>query len=136
MNFRISILQTVAALAFFTASAQKITYSEPERDDNKRTNFDILGKIGTNYLVYKNNRNEHLISVYNSDMHLISKTDLNPANERWINVDFIAYPEHAWMIYQYQQKSILYCMAVKIDSAGKPMAKPLELDTTRIGWSA
>src|ERR1044072_2672140 len=136
MNFRILILQIVASLAFFTTSAQKITYSEPERDDNKRTNFDILGKIGSNYLIYKNNRNEHVISVYSSDMRMISKNDMNPANERWINVDFVPYPEHAWMIYQYQQKSILYCMAVKFDSAGKAMSKPLELDTTRIGWSA
>jgi len=136
MNSRILILQIVAALAFLTTSAQKISYSEPERDDNKRTNFDILGKIGSNYLVYKNNRNDHEMSVYSSDMHLISKNDLNPANERWINVDFIPYSEHAWMIYQYQQKSILYCMAVKIDSSGKPMSKPLELDTTRIGWAA
>src|SRR5688572_17169808 len=117
MNFKLLILQFVAALAFFTSSAQKIVYSEPEREDHKRTNFDILGKIGSNYLVYKNNRNEHAISVYGSDMRLIRKSDLNPENERWINVDFIAYPNHAWMIYQYQQKSILYCMAVKLDSS-------------------
>src|SRR5437870_8543969 len=121
MNFKILIPQIVAALVFFTASAQKISYSEPERDDNKRTNFDVLGKIGSNYLIYKNNRNEHLMSVYSSDMRLISKNDLNPENERWINVDFITYPDHAWMIYQYQQKSVVYCMATKIDSAGKPM---------------
>jgi len=136
MNFKILILQMAAVLAFLTTSAQKITYSEPERDDNKRTNFDILGKIGSNYLVYKNNRNDHVMSVYGNDMRLLSKNDLNPNNERWINVDFIPYPEHAWMIYQFQQKSIVYCMAVKIDSSGKAMSKPLELDTTRIGWSA
>ncbi len=41
-----------------------------------------------------------------------------------------------WMIYQYQQKSVLYCMAVKIDGTGKMLSRPLELDTTRIGWSA
>ena len=136
MNFKILLLQIVAAFTFLTLSAQKISYSEPERDDNKRTNFEILGKIGSNYLVYKNNRNEHALSVYAGDMRLISKRDLNPANERWINIDFISYPDHAWMIYQYQQKSILYCMAQKLDSSGKALAKPLELDTTRLGWSA
>ena len=136
MNFKILILQIVASLAFLTTVAQRISYSEPERDDNKRTDFDILGKIGSNYLVYKNNRNDHYLSVYASDMKLISRNDLNPENERWINVDFIPYPHHVWMIYQYQQKSIIYCMAVKLDSVGKPMAKPLELDTTRIGWAA
>lgn len=136
MNFRILLLQIVASITFLSTQGQKISYSEPEREDNKRTNFDVLGKIGSNYLVYKNNRNEHAMSVYASDMKLISRNDLNPENERWINVDFITYPDHAWMIYQYQQKSIIYCMGVKLDSAGKPMAKPLELDTTRIGWAA
>lgn len=137
MNFKKLILQVVAVLTIFTSFAQKITYSEPERDDNKRTNFDILGKVGSNFLVYKNNRNEHYMSVYANDMRLVDKVDLNPTNERWINVDFISYPDHAWMIYQYQQKSILYCMAMGIDSNGKFLTKqPLELDTTRIGWSA
>src|SRR5687768_9307037 len=136
MNVNKLILQIVATFLIFTASAQRIVYSEPDREDNKRTNFDILGKIGNNYLVYKNNRNEHAMSVYNSEMKLLNKVDLNPANERWINVDFIAYPNHAWMIYQYQQKSIVYCMAMRLDSSGKAITKPLELDTTRIGWAA
>jgi hypothetical protein len=46
MNFKILILQIVASLAFLTTTAQRISYSETERDDNKRTDFDILGKIG------------------------------------------------------------------------------------------
>ena len=33
-------------LAFVGAlNAQKITYSEPEREDNRRTNFEIIGRI-------------------------------------------------------------------------------------------
>ena len=136
MNFKILMLQVAAAFTFLTTTAQKISYSEPEREDNKRTNFDILGKIGSNYLVYKNNRNEHDMAVYTADMRLNNKVDLNPNNERWINVDFITYPNHAWMIYQYQQKSVVYCMATRLDSTGKPMSQPLELDTTRIGWAA
>jgi hypothetical protein len=136
MNIYKLVLQVVVVFAFFTSSAQRIIYSEPERDDNKRTNFDILGKIGSNYLVYKNNRNEHAMSVYSADMNLLQKVDLNPTNERWINVDFIPYQNHAWMIYQFQQKSIVYCMAMRIDSMGKLATRPIELDTTRIGWAA
>lgn len=119
-----------------TASAQRIMYSEPERDDNKRTNFDIIGRVGGNILVFKNNRNDNNISVYDNEMKLVKRVNVNAENERWINVDFIPYADHAWMIYQYQQKSILYCMAVKVDGDGRLLTKPLELDTTRIGWSA
>jgi hypothetical protein len=120
----------------YTVTAQRISYSEPERDDNKRTNFDIIGKVGRNILVFKNNRNDNNIGVYDNEMKLIKKVNVNPENDRWINVDFIAFPEHAWMIYQFQQKSIVYCMGVKVDGEGRMLSKPLELDTTRIGWSA
>lgn len=137
MNHNKLILTFFAVFTlFFSVRAQKIAYSEPERDDNKRTNFDIIGKVGGNYLVFKNNRNDNYISVYDNDMTLSKRVNVNPNNERWINVDFVAYPDDAWMIYQYQQKSILYCMAIKVDGNGKLLSKPIELDTTRIGWSA
>jgi hypothetical protein len=132
------LLLAILAFLFVSTSAiaQKITYSEPDRDDTKRTNFDIIGKIGQNILVFKNNRNDDVVSVYDGDMKLLRKEDVNPKNERWINVDFIPYGDFAWMIYQYQQKSIVYCMAVRLDENGKRMTEPIELDTTRIGWSA
>jgi len=124
-------------LAFLgTLNAQKITYSEPEREDNRRTNFEIIGRIGGNILIFKNNKNDNDISVYDANMKLIDRVKQTDLDERWINVDFIPYPDHAWMIYQYQRKSVVHCMAVKIDSKGKRITEPVELDTTRIGWSA
>ncbi len=134
--YRVVFSVLVAAVFISSASAQRIFYSEPERDDSKRTNFDILGRVGGNTLIYKNNRNDNQLSVYNPEMKLLNKTNLNPNNERWINVDFVPYPDNVWMIYQYQLKSVLYCMAVKIDANGRMLSKPLELDTTRLGWSA
>src|ERR1051326_1299941 len=62
---------TVIWLAIgFSSLAQKISYSEPERDDSRRTNFEIIGKINNNYLVFKNNHNDNAISVYDNDMKL------------------------------------------------------------------
>jgi len=116
--------------------AQKITYSEPEREDTRRTNFEIIGRIGGNILVFKNNRNDNDISVYDNNMKLLNRVKQTDLDDRWINVDFIPYNDFAWMIYQYQRKSVVYCMAVKIDGNGKRISEPQELDTTRIGWSA
>lgn len=116
--------------------AQKITYSEPEREDSRRTNFEIIGKVGANILIFKNNRTENDISVYDSEMKLINRVDLDVMQDRWINVDFIPYNDFAWMIYQFQRKNIIYCMAVKLNSEGKWITEPKELDTTRIGWAA
>ncbi len=134
----IKLILSVLAVSLFTSSvfSQRIFYSEPDRDDTKRTNFDIIGKVGQHLLVFKNNRNDNAVSVYDNEMKLIGKEDVNPRKERWINVDFIPYSDFTWMIYQYQQKSIVYCMAVRLDENGKRMTEPIELDTTRIGWAA
>lgn len=115
--------------------AQRIAYSEPEREDNRRTNFEIIGKVGANVLVFKNNRTENAISVFSENMKLVERVKLDYMDDRWINVDFVPYAEHTWMIYQFQRRSVVYCMGVKLDQNAKPMGDPIELDTTRIGWS-
>lgn len=119
-----------------TLSAQRINYSEPEREDTRRTNFEIIGKIGGNYLIFKGNRADDVISVYDKDMKVISRTKLEFMPDRWINTDFIAYPDFAYMIYQYQRRNVVHCTMVKIDAMGKPMGEPIDLDTTQIGFAA
>jgi hypothetical protein len=117
-------------------AAQKISYSEPEREDSRRTDFEIIGKIGNNILIFKNNRNDNAISVYNTDMKLLDRVKLDVVDDHWINVDFVPYSDHVWMIYQFQRRSIVYCMGVKLDANAKRLTDPIELDTTRIGWAA
>jgi hypothetical protein len=90
----------------FAGTAQRITYSLAEREDSRRTDFEIIGKVGSNILVFKNNRNENAISVYNNDMKLVERVKLEYVDDRWINVDFVPYTDHVWMIYQFQRRSI------------------------------
>jgi hypothetical protein len=118
------------------SSAQRIFYSESERDDSRRTNFEIIGKVGANILVFKNNRSDNAISVYDNEMKLIERVKLDYMDDRWINVDFVPYAEHVWMIYQFQRRGIVYCMGVKLNQEAKRLTDPIELDTTRIGWAA
>lgn len=118
------------------AQGPRIVYSEPERDDSRRTEFDVIGKVGGNFLVYKNNRNDHAISVYDEEMKLKERVPLDYIKDRWINMDFVAYQNFFYMIYQYQQRNTLYCMGVKLDGNGKKMGEPFELDTTHIGFAA
>lgn len=131
-------LLTALVLGVFplVVAAQRITYTEPEREDSRRTDFEIIGKVGNNILVFKNNRNENGISVYSSDMKLIERVKLDYMEDRWINVDFVPYANHTWMIYQVQRKSVVYCFGVKLDANAKRLTDPVELDTTRIGWAA
>ncbi len=116
----------------FCSSAQTMVFSEPERNDDKDIKFDIIGKISGNYLVYKNIRWRHAISVYDAEMQLKERVALDFVPEKTFNVDFIPYPDFSYMFYQYQKRSTVYCMAVKIGADGKKIGEPVELDTTKI----
>jgi hypothetical protein len=132
------LLAVLFTIAGFTASAQKIVYSEPDKDDTRRLNFEIAGKIQGNFLIYKNIRNSNWISILNNDMQETAKVELNyvPDNDRMINTDFFSYSDFCYMIYQYQKRSIIYCCAVKIDGSGKKIGDVMQLDTTHIGFAA
>ena len=122
---------------FTTLTAQKIVYSEPDKDDNKRIDFQVIGKMGNNFLVYKKIRADNFVCVYDNNMKQIEKVkhEYLP-DERLINVDFFPYPDFVYMIYQYQKRNIVHCNVVKLDGLGKKISEPVELDTTSIGWSA
>jgi hypothetical protein len=131
-------LVAVFMIPAFLASAQKIVYSEQEKDDTRRLNFEIAGKIGGNFLIYKNIRNKSWISVLDNDMKQIARVeqDYIPDNDRVINVDFFPYIDFCYMIYQYQKRNMVYCMAAKIDGNGNKIGEVMELDTTQIGFAA
>lgn len=133
---KLLVFALVCSFTCLTVAAQKISYSEPEREDSRRTEFEIIGRVGGNILVFKNNRSNNFISVYDNEMKLVERVPLDFTDERWINVDFIPYTDYCWMIYQYQRKGIVYCMGVKIDGKAKRLTDPLELDTTKIGWAS
>jgi hypothetical protein len=132
------VLTFVLVLAFSPSFSQKIVYSGYDNDDTRRMNFDIAGKIGGNFLIYKNIRNNNWITVLDNDMQEIAKVkqDYLPDMDRMINVEFFPYNDFCYMIYQYQRKNIVYCMAARIDANGKKIGDVMELDTTRLGFAA
>jgi hypothetical protein len=129
----IKLVFFLAILLPLSAYSQQIAYTEPESTDSRSMSFEIIGKVGGNYLVYKNTRNTNYICVYDNDMKLKEKVEAVYLPDKIINSDFVAYGSYAWMIYHYQKKGIIHCMAVKLDGNGQKMAEPQELDTTAIG---
>jgi hypothetical protein len=122
---------------FYTAVfSQHITYSQPESGDSKSMDFQIIGKLKENLLIYKNNRNDYAICSYDNEMRLIGRTNLTMMPDKVLNVDFVVYPDFAYLIYQYQKKNLVYCMAFKLNSEGKLMTDPIALDTTHINFLA
>lgn len=119
-------------------NAQKIVYSEPDTDDTRRLNFEIIGKINGNFLIYKSIRNKNWITVLDNNMQQVAKVeqDYLPDNDRVINVDFFPYSDFTYMIYQYRKKNILYCAAAKIDGNGQKIGELIQLDTTQVNFGA
>jgi hypothetical protein len=132
------ILSLVALVCWAqTSLAQKIVYSEPEKDDSRRMDFEIIGKVSGNFLIYKNTRGTNYISVYDNEMMQVGKVehDYIP-NDRLINVDFFPYNDFSYMVYQYQRRNVVYCQAVKVDGMGKKVSDVMDLDTSHIGFTA
>ena len=119
-------------------AGQKIVYSEPDREDTRRIKFDIAGKVGGHFLIYKNLHNRDWISVLDENMVQVGKVeqDYIPNNDRVINIDFYPYTDFCYVIYQYQKKSVVYCMAAKIDGNGQKIGEVVQLDTTHLGFAA
>ena len=128
-----------AAFSLFVISSfgQRIVYSEPDREDSRRVNFEIIGKVSGNFLIYKKIRTENFVSVYNTEMKQISREEQKyMPDDRLINVDFFPYPDFSYVIYQYQKRNVVYCDAVKIDGNGKKISDVISLDTSHIGFTA
>lgn len=123
-----------ALLSGGVVQAQRVWYAEPENDDSRQTSFEIIGKYGNQYLVYKNTRFNHAISIYDEQMKLKDKVvlDFFPANQKVINSDFITYPDYALLVYQYQKRGVVYCMGAKIGPNGQALGTPVELDTAEL----
>jgi hypothetical protein len=135
MKFFLSLL-FVPLLCTLTVSAQKIVYSEPDDDETRRMDFEIIGKVGGNVLIYKELRGKSFISAYDNDMKQVSKEEHKfMPDDRLINVNFFSFPDHAYMVYQYQKKNVVYCNAAKIDGMGKMVGEVMQLDTSHIGLS-
>src|SRR5215510_9248880 len=132
------LLITICVLVIANVlKAQKIVYSEPEKDDSRRMVFEVVGKIDGNFLIYKNLKSKNWVTIYDNDMKEVSKVSLDfIPDDRLISIDFFSYNNFFYAIYQYQKKNVVYCMAAKIDGKGKKISDVLQLDTTHIGFSA
>jgi hypothetical protein len=132
MKKTVTFLLIVLFLGVFSAKAQQIVFSEPERDDAKTLNFEVLGKMDGNFLVYKNTRELHQMCIYDAGMKLVEKLKMDYLSEKGkvLSTDFVVYSDFAYLLYQYQYRNTVFAMAVKLNASGNKMGDPIMLDTT------
>jgi len=136
MNFmkQFCILVFVLACVFpHKLAAQQITYSEFNNEDNRDMSFEILGKMNDTYIIYKSIRWKHVLAFYDKDMRIKKSMRLSFVPDKTFNIDFITYPDHFYMIYQYQRNNVVHCMGVNMDADGKKLSEPVLMDTTKLG---
>lgn len=130
---KLAFLSLLFTILFQSGMAQKIIFSEHRNDESSDINFEVIGKQGNNILVYKNIRWKHVMGVYNEEMKLVSNERLKFMPDKTFNVDFVTYPDHFFMIYQFQRGNVVHCMAVRLGNDGNPVSEPFQIDTSRIG---
>jgi hypothetical protein len=137
MAWNRTFLTLVFSLVILTSFGQRIVYSEPEKEDSRRMDFEIIGKVSGNFLIYKKIHSRNFITVYNQEMEQTGKEEQDyMPGDHLINVDFFPYNDFSYVIYEYQKKNVVYCDAVKIDGSGKKISDIISLDTSHIGFSA
>ncbi len=132
-----NLIYLIAVVIFpLLLNAQKITYSEPDKDDVRSVDFDIIGKFNDHYLIYKNVHSSYTISVYDNEMKLDNKIKMDFIPNKLISSDIVVYKDFFYFIYQYQKGHIVYCEAARIHGDGKIAGDPITLDTTAINFFA
>lgn len=123
-------------IAGFSSSAQNITYSAVHNENVRDANFEILGKVGSNIIVFKNIGWKNILQVFDRDMNELSNDRLDFIPDKILQADFVTYPDQFVMIYQYKKSGVVYCDAVTMNAKGEPVSKVSTLDTTRVGMQS
>ncbi len=124
----------IQVLFFSNSFCQKVIYTEPQKKDNASMKFEILGKFSSGLLVYKNVSRQHSIAVYDKEMQLLSENNLDFIPDKIIDIDFVCYPDHLFIIYQYQKNNIVFCSAVDVADNGNVISGPFMLESTSISF--
>jgi hypothetical protein len=82
--FKILLLLVLPAAAL----CQQVTYSDFQQEDSRDINFEVIGKMNGNFLVYKNIRWRHKINIFGDDMKI----------KETIKLDFIPDKPLMWIL--------------------------------------
>lgn len=120
------------------ARAQSIVYADINKTDVPKMNFEIIGKLASNYLIYKEVKGSHQITVFNENMQELETVPVTllPKKGNLLDVSFFTFPNFAYLVYQFQQGNIVFCNAARVEPNGSILEAPVVLDTTMIAYKS
>jgi len=112
--------------------SQVISYSALESSNEKSSSFDIIGRFGKQILIYRNIRGRHYISIFNNDMSLARKMELDFLPRRVLKVEFLKVDKQLLLFYQHEKNRMLFCSLVKFNADIRVAQEPETLDSVVI----
>ena len=108
-------------LCVAAAKSQQVTYSGVSKKEiATNLSFEIIGKVGKNYLVLKNNSHENVIQVFDQNMQQLSYKPASFLPQGTTSKTLINYPDRVMIICEYSDGQKLYTEAITIDEYGAP----------------
>lgn len=109
--------------------AQSYTLSGIEKADKEDMQYEVLGKVGDHYWIYKKNGTVSSIAQYNAQMQLVKQNDMPYLPASLSSIEFVTTTSKVIALYQFQNKTTVYAFAATLNEDGQLAGAPKLLDT-------
>ena len=109
--------------------AQSYLASTIEKTDKEAMQYEILGKVGSRYWVFKNNAGISTIAQYDDQMQIVKQNDLSFLPKALNGLEFITSNDQVVVFYQFQVNTTVYAAFAKLNADGKLIGEPKIMDT-------
>ncbi len=110
--------------------AQSYTIANIEKTDKEEMQYEVLGKVGNHYWIYKNIDGIATIVQYNDQMQIVKQNDLAFVKTTNLSgIEFVTYPDRVFVFYQFQNNTTVYAAVATLNSDGNLIGKPTVVDT-------
>ena len=112
--------------------SQELFYSPAESGVDNLLKYEAIGRVGKNILIYREIKNQHLVSIFDNSMNLVRKVELTILPKDVLGIEFVNTGNTVVLIFQYMVKSKLFVAATNIDDDLKMVEEPKLLDSLLI----
>ena len=111
--------------------AQSYVVSGIEKTDKEGMQYEVLGKIGNHYWIYKKNGTVSTIAQYNEQMQLVKQNDLTFLPAQVQQIEFFKRDQQLFAFYQFQNNKTVYAALATLNADGQLKSEPVVLDTAQ-----
>ena len=109
-------------------TAQSYVASGIEKTDKDGMQYEIIGKLGSHYWIYKKNNTVSTIAQYNEQMQLVKQNDV-PFLSNALYPEFIKGNDKVNVFYQVQIGTTVYATVATLNKEGQVIGQPQVIDT-------